>query len=53
MLQVGENFLFAKQAVDIGGSITKVFHKYEKERLQIRRANSMEDFKASKKRWIS
>lgn len=39
--------------MDIGGSITQVFHKYEKQKLKIRRANSMEDLKGPKKRWIS
>lgn len=53
MKQVGDNFLFAKQAVDIGGSITQVFHKYQKEKIMIRRANSMEDLMAYKKRRIS
>ena len=53
MKQVGDNFLFAKQAVDIGGSITQVFHKYQKEKIRIRRANSMEDLMAHKKRKIS
>ena len=52
MKQVGDNFLFAKQAVDIGGSITQVFHKYQKEKIMIRRANSMEDLMAYKKRRI-
>lgn len=33
MKQVGHNFLFAKQAVDIGGSISQVFHKYQKDQL--------------------
>ena len=45
--QVGENFFTSqKKGVDIGGEISKVFSKFDKNQLKLRRAFSLEDLSA-------
>lgn len=41
--QVGDNFMTCKERVDIGGSVSNVFTKFDKKSMKLKRAFSMED----------